>query len=86
MIMAGASVDDVFVIVLFTAFAGLAQSGNITPAHFLKTIVIDLGRDPVTGRQYRMYRSSVTRSRLSKKRLGWLRRFKYLAPLWANLS
>lgn len=35
MIMAGASVDDVFVIVLFTAFTGLAQSGVITPAHFL---------------------------------------------------
>lgn len=35
MIMAGASVDDVFVIVLFTAFTGLAQSGTITPMHFL---------------------------------------------------
>lgn len=35
MIMAGASVDDVFVIILFTAFTGLAQSGTITPAHFL---------------------------------------------------
>jgi len=35
MIMAGASVDDVFVIVLFTAFTGLAQSGTITPTHFL---------------------------------------------------
>ncbi len=35
MIMAGASVDDVFVIVLFTAFTGLAQSGEITPIHFL---------------------------------------------------
>ncbi len=35
MIMAGASVDDVFVIVLFTAFTGLAQSGVITPIHFL---------------------------------------------------
>lgn len=35
MIMAGSSVDDVFVIVLFTAFTGLAQSGEITPIHFL---------------------------------------------------
>ncbi|NLC33442.1 MAG: sodium:proton antiporter [Clostridiales bacterium] len=35
MIMAGASVDDVFVIVLFAAFTGLAQGGTITPAHFL---------------------------------------------------
>lgn len=35
MIMAGASVDDVFVIVLFTAFTGLAQGGEITPLRFL---------------------------------------------------
>ncbi len=35
MIIAGSSVDDVFVIVLFTAFTGLAQSGTITPEHFL---------------------------------------------------
>lgn len=31
MIMAGASVDDVFVIVLFTVFAGFAQNGSFTP-------------------------------------------------------
>lgn len=35
MIMAGSSVDDVFVIVLFTAFTGLAQGGKITPISFL---------------------------------------------------
>lgn len=35
MIMAGASVDDVFVIVLFTAFIGLAKNGIITPTKFL---------------------------------------------------
>lgn len=35
MIMAGASVDDVFVIVLFTAFTGLAQGGTITPIRLL---------------------------------------------------
>lgn len=35
MIMAGASVDDVFVIVLFTAFTGLAKGGSITPVRFL---------------------------------------------------
>ena len=35
MIMAGASVDDVFVIVLFTAFTGLAQSGSVNPLSFL---------------------------------------------------
>lgn len=36
MIMAGASVDDVFVIVLFTAFTGLALSGEISAIQFLK--------------------------------------------------
>lgn len=35
MIMVGASVDDVFVIVLFTAFTGLAQSGNMRAINFL---------------------------------------------------
>ncbi len=35
MVMAGASVDDIFVIVLFTAFTGLAQSGTITATQFL---------------------------------------------------
>ena len=35
MIMAGASVDDVFVIVLFTAFTGLMQSGALSLKHFL---------------------------------------------------
>lgn len=34
LIMAGASVDDVFVIVLFTAFTGLAQGNKITPISF----------------------------------------------------
>ena len=36
MVMAGASVDDVFVIVLFTAFTGLAQGGEITASSFLR--------------------------------------------------
>lgn len=35
MVMAGASVDDVFVIVLFTAFIGLTQNQVISPATFL---------------------------------------------------
>ncbi len=35
MIMVGASVDDVFVIVLFTAFTGLAQSGSMRTVNFL---------------------------------------------------
>lgn len=36
LIMAGASVDDVFVIVLFTAFTGLASGGTISPVDFVK--------------------------------------------------
>lgn len=36
MIMAGASVDDVFVIVLFTAFTSLATGGSVTPLDFIK--------------------------------------------------
>lgn len=36
LIMAGASVDDVFVIVLFTAFTGLAQGQNISPISFVQ--------------------------------------------------
>ncbi|MGL5260423.1 MAG: cation:proton antiporter, partial [Lachnospiraceae bacterium] len=34
-VMAGASVDDVFVIVLFTAFVGLAKDGTISAVQFL---------------------------------------------------
>ena len=36
MIMAGATVDNVFVIVLFTAFTGIAQGANVTPLSMLK--------------------------------------------------
>lgn len=36
MILAGASVDDVFVIVLFTSFTGLAQGGSISILNFAK--------------------------------------------------
>jgi len=36
MILAGASVDDVFVVVLFTAFTGLASSGEISALSFLQ--------------------------------------------------
>lgn len=36
MILAGASVDDVFVIVLFTACTGLAQGGTVSPATFVQ--------------------------------------------------
>ena len=36
MILAGASVDDVFVIVLFTAFTSLANGGEISPLSFVQ--------------------------------------------------
>lgn len=36
LILAGASVDDVFVIVMFSAFTGLAQGGEISPVSFIK--------------------------------------------------
>lgn len=36
MILAGASVDDVFVIVMFSAFTGLAQGNAITACNFVK--------------------------------------------------
>lgn len=36
LIMAGASVDDVFVIVMFTAFIGLAQGETISPVSFVQ--------------------------------------------------
>lgn len=36
LIMAGASVDDVFVIVLFTSFMGLASGGAISPFDFVR--------------------------------------------------
>lgn len=51
-IMAGASVDDVFVIVLFTAFTGLAQGGTITPMSFMTiptSIVLGLAGGIVIG-------------------------------------
>ncbi len=35
MILAGASVDDVYVIVLFTTFTSLAQGGNVSVARFI---------------------------------------------------
>lgn len=36
LIMAGASVDDIFVIVLFTSFTGLAEGGNISALSFIQ--------------------------------------------------
>lgn len=39
LILAGASVDDVFVIVLFTAFTGMAQGGSFSPVALLSVPV-----------------------------------------------
>lgn len=39
LIMAGASVDDVFVIVMFSSFTGLAQGGEISPITFAQILV-----------------------------------------------
>ena len=36
LLLAGASVDDVFVIVMFTEFTGLAQGGSVSPISFVK--------------------------------------------------
>lgn len=36
LILAGASVDDVFVIIMFTSFTGLAQGGNISASNFFQ--------------------------------------------------
>ena len=53
LILAGASVDDVFVIVLFSAFLGLSQTGDMSAVSFVKipisivlgiTVVIVLGK------------------------------------------
>ena len=52
MLMAGASVDDVFVIVLFTAFVGLAKTGTITPIQFLtipSSILLGLSGGVIVG-------------------------------------
>lgn len=48
LILAGASVDDVFVIVMFTAFTGLAQGGTFSPASIL-SIPVSIGTGIVVG-------------------------------------
>lgn len=48
LILAGASVDDVFVIVLFTAFTGLAQGGTFSPASIL-SILVSIGTGIAAG-------------------------------------
>lgn len=48
LILAGASVDDVFVIVMFTAFTGLAQGGTFSPTSIL-SIPVSIGTGIVAG-------------------------------------
>ena len=53
LIMAGASVDDVFVIVLFTSFTSLANGGSISPVRILEipvSIVLGIVVGAVLGR------------------------------------
>lgn len=52
LILAGASVDDVFVIVVFTAFTSLAATGNISSVSFLQipvSIILGIGIGLLTG-------------------------------------
>lgn len=52
LILAGASVDDVFVIVMFSAFTGLAQGDTISPIRFVKipvSIVVGIAIGTVLG-------------------------------------
>ena len=52
MIMAGASCDDIFVIVLFTTFTGMAQGGSANFVNFLNipvSIVLGIILGAVTG-------------------------------------
>lgn len=60
LIMAGASVDDVFVIVMFSSFTGLAQGGEISPTTFVQIpisiltgILVGLGVGFLFGEIYR---------------------------------
>lgn len=60
LILAGASVDDVFVIVLFSAFTGLAQGGEVSPTTFVQIpisiitgILVGLGVGFLFGEIYR---------------------------------
>ncbi len=52
LILAGASVDDVFVIVIFTAFTSLASTGNIKASSFLQipiSIILGILAGMITG-------------------------------------
>lgn len=60
LIMAGASVDDVFVIVMFSSFTGLAQGGEVSPTTFVQIpisiltgILVGLGVGFLFGESYR---------------------------------
>lgn len=53
LIMAGASVDDIFVIVLFTVFTGLATTGTLSFAEFIKiptSIILGLLAGAILGK------------------------------------
>lgn len=53
LIMAGASVDDIFVIVLFTAFTGLATTGTLSLIQFIKiptSIILGLLAGAILGK------------------------------------
>lgn len=60
LIMAGASVDDVFVIVMFSSFTGLAQGGGVSPTTFVQIpfsiltgVLVGLGVGFLFGEIYR---------------------------------
>ena len=69
MIMAAASVDDVFVIVFFTAFTSLAQGGNISAASFLQiplSIALGIALGILCGFVLNMFFNTISTSDTSK--------------------
>ena len=79
LILAGASVDDVFVLVLFSAFTGFAQSGSLSAASFLKIplsialgIGVGLAAGLLTGRILTRLRLGTVQAVLSLLSLSFL--------------
>lgn len=70
MILAGASLDDVFVIILFEAFIGMAQGADVTITSFSKipvSIVLGIGLGAAVGMALTcLFESSYARKRLIK--------------------
>ena len=69
MIMAAASVDDVFVIVFFTAFTSLAQGGSISAASFMQipvSIVLGTALGVVCGFVLNIFFNTISTSDTSK--------------------